>query len=48
MKQSPYAEHANVIGRIVGEHPGRVVMRSSVGGRRIVDKLAGEQLPRIC
>ncbi len=48
MQQSPYSEQAKVIGRIVGEHSGRVVMRSSVGGRRIVDKLAGEQLPRIC
>lgn len=48
IRQSPYGEGAAKIGRIVGEHPGRVVMRSTVGGRRIVDKLAGEQLPRIC
>jgi len=27
---------------------GRVVMRSSFGGERIVDMLVGEQLPRIC
>jgi len=48
MRQSPYGEQAKTIGRIVGDHPSRVFMRSSVGGRRIVDKLAGEQLPRIC
>jgi hydrogenase expression/formation protein HypE len=28
--------------------PGRVTMRTRVGGRRIVDMLLGEQLPRIC
>ena len=37
-----------VIGRVVDEHPGRVVLRSLIGGNRIVDKLSGEQLPRIC
>lgn len=36
------------IGRVVAAHPGRVVMRTAVGGQRIVDTLWGEQLPRIC
>lgn len=48
IRQSPFGNEAKTIGRIASEHPSRVVMRSSVGGRRIVDKLAGEQLPRIC
>lgn len=39
---------AAVIGRVVGERPGRVVMQTTFGGRRIVDMLVGEQLPRIC
>lgn len=39
---------ACVIGQVTAEHPGRVVMKTRVGGRRIVDMLAGEQLPRIC
>ncbi|MFE7607043.1 hydrogenase expression/formation protein HypE [Streptomyces celluloflavus] len=29
-------------------HPGRVVMRTAVGARRVVDMPLGEQLPRIC
>ena len=29
-------------------HAGRVVLHSRIGGRRIVDMLSGEQLPRIC
>ena len=48
LKDSPYGQGAKSIGRVVAEHPERVVLRSRIGGRRIVDKLSGEQLPRIC
>ncbi len=40
--------NAAVIGEVVAEHPGMVVMRSLIGGERVVTMLAGEQLPRIC
>jgi hydrogenase expression/formation protein HypE len=36
------------IGRVVGEHPGMVALRTALGGTRIVDLLPGDQLPRIC
>jgi len=39
---------AAAIGTVVADHPGRVYLRSSIGGLRIVDMLSGEQLPRIC
>lgn len=39
---------AAIIGNVTTAHAGVVVMHSLVGGRRIVDKLSGEQLPRIC
>ena len=39
--------HAD-IGEVVADHPGRVFMRSRIGGTRVVDMLSGEQLPRIC
>jgi hydrogenase expression/formation protein HypE len=39
---------ACIIGEVVADHPGRVVMQTRIGGQRIVDMLAGEQLPRIC
>ncbi len=35
-------------GEVVAEHSGTVVLRSRVGGHRVVDLLSGEQLPRIC
>jgi hydrogenase expression/formation protein HypE len=37
-----------VIGKVTADHPGKAVLNSIVGGRRIIDKLAGELLPRIC
>ena len=39
---------AVVIGRAVEEHPGVVIMKTLIGGERIVDVMSGEQLPRIC
>jgi hydrogenase expression/formation protein HypE len=44
----PLGSAAALIGEVVAEHPGRVVLRGSLGGQRIVDRLSGEQLPRIC
>jgi len=41
-------EGAGLIGRVHDGEPGRVTMRTVLGGRRIVDMLVGEQLPRIC
>jgi len=48
MKADPHGREATVIGTVVQDHPGRVYLRSSIGGLRIVDMLSGEQLPRIC
>jgi hydrogenase expression/formation protein HypE len=40
--------NAAIIGEATTEHPGKVLMKSRVGGRRVVNYLTGEQLPRIC
>jgi hydrogenase expression/formation protein HypE len=48
MQAHEYGQEAAVIGRVTEEHAGRVVLRTSLGARRIVDMLVGEQLPRIC
>jgi hydrogenase expression/formation protein HypE len=48
MRAHPRGTEARVIGRVVAEHPGTVVLRTSIGGSRIVDVLLGEPLPRIC
>jgi hydrogenase expression/formation protein HypE len=48
MRQHRLGQNATLIGEIVDEHPGMVIMRSVIGGDRVVTMLAGEQLPRIC
>ena len=48
MRSHPLGRNAAVIGEVVADHPGMVVMRSIIGGERVVAMLAGEQLPRIC
>jgi hydrogenase expression/formation protein HypE len=48
MRRDPLGRQAAIIGEVVGEPPGRVLMKTHVGGFRIVDMLTGEQLPRIC
>jgi hydrogenase expression/formation protein HypE len=48
MRAHPLGQNAAIIGEVVAEHPGLVLMRSLVGGERVVTMLAGEQLPRIC
>ncbi|HEX4296021.1 MAG TPA: hydrogenase expression/formation protein HypE [Rhizomicrobium sp.] len=48
MKANLLGREAAVIGHATDGRPGRVVMHTVFGGRRIVDMLVGEQLPRIC
>jgi hydrogenase expression/formation protein HypE len=48
LRSHPLGREAAMIGRVVSEHPGRVFLRSRIGGLRVVDMLSGEQLPRIC
>ncbi|MFZ6654640.1 hydrogenase expression/formation protein HypE [Undibacterium sp. TJN19] len=49
MRDHPLGKHAADIGTVLtGGRAGRVHMQTSFGGKRIVDMLVGEQLPRIC
>jgi hydrogenase expression/formation protein HypE len=48
MRWHPLGHDACIIGQVISEHPGRVLLQTEIGGRRIVDMLSGEQLPRIC
>lgn len=48
LRAHPLGAGATIIGEVVDDHPGKVVMRSRIGGLRVVDMLSGEQLPRIC
>ena len=48
MQAHPLGSGASIIGRVVDGLAGRVTMQTVFGGKRIVDMLVGEQLPRIC
>ena len=48
MRSLPEGENAALIGHVTDNAPGRVTLRTGLGGRRILQKLAGAQLPRIC
>jgi hydrogenase expression/formation protein HypE len=48
LRSHPLGATAVCVGRVVRDHPGFVVLRTSIGGTRIVDLLPGDQLPRIC
>jgi hydrogenase expression/formation protein HypE len=48
MRKHPLGREARLIGKVVAEHPGMVLLKTEIGGTRIVDLPLGEQLPRIC
>jgi hydrogenase expression/formation protein HypE len=48
MRSHPLGRNAAIVGDIVEEHAGMVVLKSLVGGERVVTMISGEQLPRIC
>lgn len=48
IKSSKYGENASIIGSVTDNHPGKLIMKTSFGGSRILTKLSGAQLPRIC
>jgi hydrogenase expression/formation protein HypE len=48
MRSHPLGRNTAIIGEVVKDHPGMVVLQSLIGGERVVTMLSGEQLPRIC
>ncbi len=48
MRTHALGRDACIIGEVVSEHPGMVLMKTEIGGTRVLDVMFGEQLPRIC
>ena len=48
MRADEAGKDAAVIGKVTDSFPGKVIVRTKLGGTRIIQKLAGAQLPRIC
>ena len=48
MRAHPLGRNACCIGEVVAEHPRRVLLKTEIGGSRVLDVMMGEPLPRIC
>jgi hydrogenase expression/formation protein HypE len=48
MQAHALGKEAVIIGKVVAEHPGKVLLKTPIGGHRLLDPLSGEQFPRIC
>ncbi len=48
LQRHPGGNRAAIIGEVTSAPGSRVILRTAIGGRRSVEMLAGEQLPRIC
>ena len=48
MKGFENCKYASIIGEVVSDHPQKVVITNTMGGKRVVSMQIGEQLPRIC
>jgi hydrogenase expression/formation protein HypE len=48
MRRHPLGREAAIVGKVTAAHAGMVTMRTAFGTARVVDMLAGDQLPRIC
>jgi hydrogenase expression/formation protein HypE len=48
LRAAPGGEQAAEIGEVRTEPPGMVLVQTAFGGRRVMDELVGDPLPRIC
>ena len=48
LHRTPGGENAAIIGSITTQFPGRAVLKTVFGAHRVLSKLSGAQLPRIC
>jgi len=48
MKRNEFGINSAVIGEVAANHFGKTILRTGIGGKRIIEMLTGEQLPRIC
>ncbi len=48
MKADPLGRESVIIGRVVEDNPGKVLLKTRIRGHRLLEPLSGEQFPRIC
>ncbi len=48
MQQNEYGQQASIIGEITEDYKGKAWLETMIGGKRVIEMLSGQQLPRIC
>jgi hydrogenase expression/formation protein HypE len=48
LRQFKGSSEASIMGEVVNDHPGQVILKTGLGGNRVLHLLPGDQLPRIC
>lgn len=48
IRSQELGKNAVIIGSVTEDDPGMVIMKTTIGSKRVVDMISGEQLPRIC
>jgi len=48
LRNHPRGKNSAIVGEITANYPGKVVLKTAIGGGRILDMMIGDQLPRIC
>lgn len=48
LRKCPYSADAAIIGEVIAEEPGRVIMETEIGTQALLPQPGGELLPRIC
>lgn len=48
MRKHPRGKDAHMVGEVTSAPPSKVLVKTAVGGKKMVEMLQGEQLPRIC
>lgn len=48
LKEHPYGKESAIIGYTLSKNPGKVALKTSLGGIRLIEMLGDDQVPRIC
>ncbi|NPA75701.1 MAG: hydrogenase expression/formation protein HypE [Euryarchaeota archaeon] len=48
MKRTAHGANAAIIGKVIDSYPGRVLLRTEIGGRRFLERPLGDPVPRVC
>ncbi|ADD08491.1 hydrogenase expression/formation protein HypE [Candidatus Aciduliprofundum boonei] len=48
MRKNKNGKDAAIIGRVIREYPGKVIIKTKIGGKRFIERPIGDPVPRVC